>query len=113
MSPTGQFSMSLDRPQIRATSDRVFRLERRLDGDGQRLLHHGVFLIPTLHDTALKPINCSGLGFTKTRTWRFKLLDGIQGPRGESRYHVLGNSTKLQTYKGWRAAPGWFESLIP
>jgi hypothetical protein len=32
--------------------------------------------------------------------WRFKLLDGIPGPRGESRYHILENSTKLQTYKG-------------
>ncbi len=52
-------------------------MKRLLNDDRPFVFDHGVFLIPTLHDTDSIPINCSGLGFTKTGTWRFKLLNGI------------------------------------
>ena len=92
--------------------DPAFGVERGLDGCGNRVLLHDVFLIPTLHDAGSGPGNCPGFRFTQPmgQTWRFKLLNGIIGPRGVSCYHVYHHATKLQTYKGWRVAPGWFES---
>jgi hypothetical protein len=75
-------------------------VECGVDRSRDNVLHHLVFLIPTLHDAGSDPGNCPDFRFTVKRTWRFRLSHGFFTPRGVSRYHVHAHLNRFQTYKG-------------